>query len=61
MNPAVGLCARCRQCRTILTARGAIFYRCARADVDVGFVRYPALPVVRCAGFEAATEERHDE
>lgn len=34
------------------TRRGAIFLRCARADEDQSFLRYPPLPVLRCPGHE---------
>jgi hypothetical protein len=32
--------------------RGSRFWRCTRAETDARFVRYPRLPVVRCAGYE---------
>ena len=35
-------------------ARGSIFFRCARADTDSRFVRYPPLPVRTCPGYEEA-------
>jgi hypothetical protein len=53
---AVGLCAQCRHSKTVTTARGSVFYRCARAETDPRFTRYPRLPVVGCAGFDAVTE-----
>ena len=51
-DPRVGLCARCRFVRAQTTVRGAIFYRCARADEDASFLRYPQIPVLTCTGFE---------
>ena len=48
----VGLCARCRHARTQTTKRDSTFWRCLRADTDPRFVRYPALPVRECPGFE---------
>jgi hypothetical protein len=51
----VGLCARCRHARTQETKRGSTFWRCLRADDDPRFVRYPALPVRECPGFEATS------
>ena len=48
----IGLCARCRFLRTQTTRRGALFFRCARADEDGSFVRYPPLPVLECVGHE---------
>ncbi len=34
------------------TKRGAVFFRCARADQEESFARYPAIPVLQCDGFE---------
>jgi hypothetical protein len=50
--PRAGLCERCRHARCQRSARGALFWRCLRADHDPAFRRYPPLPVERCAGFE---------
>jgi hypothetical protein len=33
-------------------ARGSAFWRCARADSDPRFRRYPPLPVRSCNGHE---------
>ena len=52
-DAAVGLCASCRWARVQETARGSRFWRCTRADDDPRFARYPRLPVLRCAGYEA--------
>ena len=49
---ATGLCAGCRHARRIETARGSVFWLCRRSETDPPFPRYPALPVLRCAGFE---------
>ena len=48
----VGLCARCRHARAQTTTRGSTFWRCLRAETDARFVRYPALPVRDCPGFD---------
>jgi len=56
-EPEVGLCACCSFARVQHSARGSVFWRCARADVDPTFPRYPALPVRACAGFEAGSPE----
>jgi hypothetical protein len=53
--PNAGLCARCRQAVTIASKR-SIFLRCARSDVDPGYARYPALPVLACPGYEPQDE-----
>ena len=49
---AIGLCADCRFLRRQGTRRGAVFFRCGRADVEAGFLRYPPLPVLECPGYE---------
>ena len=52
-GPVAGLCARCAHARPVTSARGSTFWRCARSEWDPRFPRYPRLPVLRCAGFEA--------
>jgi len=52
LEQKVGLCARCLHARTQETKRGSVFWRCLRAETDAHFVRYPALPVRACPGFE---------
>jgi hypothetical protein len=52
----VGLCLSCRFSRPVTNRRGSTFYRCGRADFDPSFVKYPPLPVLRCAGFESQVE-----
>jgi hypothetical protein len=47
-----GLCANCAHARRIESDRGAIFYLCELAAVDPAFRKYPALPVLRCAGYQ---------
>ena len=56
----VGLCADCRFRLVQGTKRGAVFVRCARANVDETFGRYPALPVLHCRGHERRDHERDD-
>jgi len=48
----VGLCAECMHARVQQSARGSTFWRCARADVDARFRRYPPLPMRACSGHE---------
>lgn len=50
---SIGLCAGCLWSRRVESARGSIFWRCARAETDAGYRKYPPLPVTSCAGFEA--------
>ena len=47
-----GLCGSCVHARIQRNARGSTFWRCARADRDLRFRRYPPLPVLRCAGHD---------
>jgi len=51
---AVGLCFTCRWMRTVTNRRGSVFYRCARAETDPRYARYPALPMRACPGYERA-------
>lgn len=44
----------CRWTRAVTNRRGSVFFRCARAETDARFVRYPPLPVLACPGFEEA-------
>ena len=53
-DPSIGLCASCGHRRTQASRRGSVFHRCARADSDERYPRYPALPVLRCRGHEPA-------
>jgi hypothetical protein len=50
---AAGLCANCTHARAVPSARGSTFVLCARSQHDARFPKYPRLPVVRCAGYEA--------
>ena len=46
-----GLCASCRWLR-VVSGRSASFVLCRLSERDSRFPRYPALPVVRCDGYE---------
>jgi hypothetical protein len=48
-----GLCAACVHLRLLASPR-SVFVRCGLAASDPAFPRYPALPVLRCAGFRQA-------
>ncbi len=48
----VGLCFTCRWMRATTTRRESTFFRCARAESDARFVKYPPLPVRACPGYE---------
>ena len=53
-DPRVGRCASCRYARRITSVRGSTFWLCERSRSDPRFPRYPALPVLACAGYEVA-------
>jgi hypothetical protein len=52
-----GLCEACRHSRRIATARGSVFRLCELSATDPRFPRYPALPVLRCGGFEPLADK----
>ena len=51
-----GLCGSCRHLRLVASSRST-FVRCGLADTDRRYSRYPPLPVLRCAGYEAESAE----
>ena len=51
LDPAIGLCARCRYCQVVKSDR-SVFYMCRRSLTDPKYRKYPPLPVLRCAGYE---------
>lgn len=53
LGAPAGLCATCRHAR-VLASRTSVFLRCAMAEVDPAFPRYPRLPVEACRGYERA-------
>ncbi len=48
----VGLCSTCIHVRRVGNRRGSLFYRCALAEHDARFAKYPRLPVMNCIGYE---------
>jgi hypothetical protein len=51
-GPPPGLCGACRHSRLVRSDRGSTFRLCRLSATDPRFPRYPALPVIRCDGFE---------
>jgi len=47
----VGLCSTCVWMRAVTNRRGSTFHRCARAETDPAYPRYPALPRLACEGY----------
>ncbi len=45
-----GLCSTCAHLQLLASPR-SVFVRCGLAAADPAFLRYPPLPVVRCAGY----------
>jgi len=53
--PDSGLCAQCVHSKEIRTDRGSAFTMCLRSFSEPQYPKYPRLPVLTCAGFEAET------
>ncbi|MEO8541345.1 MAG: hypothetical protein ABI577_16505 [bacterium] len=51
LDGRVGLCSVCANVRRVPGERST-FYLCELAFRDARFRKYPALPVLRCDGFE---------
>jgi hypothetical protein len=56
-GPRRGLCGRCQHARVIVSDRGSAFVFCERSKTDPRFARYPALPVLDCAGYTGPAGE----
>ena len=52
VSVAPGLCASCVHAQMVTSSKGSTFLLCRLSMVDPRFSRYPALPVLRCAGYE---------
>ena len=57
LRDPIGLCATCRAVRIVQSTHGSTFYLCQRSEVDARFVKYPRLPVLRCAGYAPSAED----
>jgi len=55
-----GLCERCVHARAVTSAKGSSFVLCGKSATDPRFPKYPALPVLRCDGFVAASPSQGD-
>lgn len=51
------LCESCVQLREVLSGTGSRFLLCRLSQTDARFAKYPAQPVMSCAGHEAARNE----
>ncbi len=50
-KPQAGLCLDCRFVKVAGNKKGSTFFLCRRSDDEPQYARYPALPVLDCAGF----------
>jgi hypothetical protein len=48
----IDLCRTCRHAALVETASGGQFYRCRLSETRPQFMKYPPLPVLRCAGYD---------
>jgi hypothetical protein len=48
----VGLCATCIHAATVTSSKGSVFWLCRLSETNPAFKKYPALPVIVCAGYE---------
>lgn len=48
-----GLCGSCEHARNVRSDRGSTFVMCQKSATDPAFPKYPRLPVLECAGYEA--------
>lgn len=48
----VGLCARCRLAKKVVSAKGSVFWLCEKSRTDPSYRKYPPLPVLACPGHE---------
>ena len=57
-SPQIGLCADCAHIRRIESDRGSVFFLCQLALTDDRFRKYPRLPVLECAGYQASAAQK---
>ncbi len=56
-DPSVGLCFDCAHAQTVPSARGSTFWLCGLSKFELGFAKYPPLPVLRCSGYKLANRD----
>lgn len=52
----LGLCARCRFLRVLISAKQSSFVFCLLSRQRPEYPKYPRLPVLTCAGFSRAPD-----
>lgn len=53
-----GLCHNCRHARLIVSEKGSRFVLCEASFSDEKLAKYPALPRLKCHGYESEETER---
>jgi hypothetical protein len=51
-----GLCDICVHQRLVPNTRGSVFSLCERSADDPAYVRYPAIPILDCPGFQPKSD-----
>jgi hypothetical protein len=54
------LCETCKNMREVRTARSR-FLLCELSVTNAAYRKYPPQPVVRCDGYQAGSEAKHNE
>ena len=57
----VGLCVTCVHRTIVVSRHDSRFYLCERSRTDPRYPRYPALPVVACAGWEPLAKDQESD
>ncbi len=62
MSETAGLCATCQHAQCAKHPRGGMdYWRCALAESDPRFAKYPRLPVLACTGYDRGANEERDQ
>ena len=51
-----GLCGSCVHAQVVTSSRDSVFQLCRLSFTDPRFPRYPSLPVLRCPGYDEASD-----
>lgn len=52
LEARAGLCATCAHVQIVSSSKGSTFFLCTLSETDPRFRKYPALPVLSCAGYQ---------
>ena len=56
VDGGAGLCVTCAHVQIVRSARGSEFVLCRLSFSDPRFPKYPPLPVLECAGYQAVAD-----